>query len=349
VTAKPSRAPVRVLVADDSVASREAFAAMLGGDPQIRVVAMARDGREAIEQAERHAPDVVLMDWLMPEVDGIAATREIMRRAPCPVLLCSSTPQVAGAALDAGAVDFIPKNISSAALCEAVKILSKVKVVGQRVGPRPSRHNDAAVSQCSVIGIAASTGGPPALREILSHISRSLPPIAIVQHLSDGFAPALAEWLGTTTRFPVEVARHGGVLRPGHAYLARDGAHLTIDRALGMEVAPAPLVNSVMPSADVLFRSLARCHGRRAIGVTLTGMGRDGASGMLELRRVGGRTIAQAAPSALIDGMPRAARELGAAEWIVPLDEIANALAMMAQGAAPLPDWLPSEPKERPD
>jgi two-component system chemotaxis response regulator CheB len=334
---------IRVLVADDSATVREYLASLLGGNPALEVIGTARDGVEAVEQAERLRPDVIVMDVHMPRMNGADATRQIMERAPTRIVMVtasSSRDETSGAfrALGAGALTVVekpggPDHPGQAAgvqrLVETVKLMAEVKVVRRwprRARPVPSSPAPARPDQkIRVIAIGASTGGPQAVAAILGGLPRDLgAPILVVQHIAPGFTAGLAEWLGQGIRLPVKLAGPGEEVRPGTVYLAPEGLQLGITRDSRIRLTKEAAEDGFCPSASHLFQSVADAYGRAAVGILLTGMGRDGAKGLLTLRQAGGVTVAQDEASSVIFGMPGEAVRSGAAEYVLSPDQISG-------------------------
>jgi len=335
-----------VLVVDDSLVAREMLSHILGSDAGIEVIGTATDGAEAVEMTALLRPDLVTMDIHMPRMDGIEATERIMAYTPTPVLVVSSSVygEGVGRAFDAlacGALDVVLKpaprdwaGLDDIArdLVRRVRMLSQVRVITHVRGRHAGRRAVCARTDPgsgSVVAIGASTGGPSALREVLGGLPAGLPaPILVTQHIAEGFIPGLVEWLDTACAIRVRVAEDGCALLPGTAYLAPTGKDLVIDGgAVRLANPAASQVHA--PSADVLFESVARSRGPAAVGVLLTGMGADGARGLGLLRDVGAATIAQDEATSVVFGMPRAAIERGAAERVLPLNDIAGAIAAL--------------------
>lgn len=339
---------IRVLVVDDSLVAREMLKHILGSDAGIEVVGTATDGAEAVEMTAALRPDLVTMDIHMPRMGGIEATERIMAYTPTPVLVVSSSVygEGVGRAFDAlacGALDVVLKpaprdwaGLDDIArdLVRRVQMLSQVRVITHVRGRRAGRHAVAARTEHrsgSVVAIGASTGGPSALREVLGGLPAGLPaPVLVTQHIADGFIPGLVEWLDTACAIRVREAADGCALEPGTAYLAPTGRDLKLEGAAARLADPAAgQVHA--PSADMLFESVARSRGHDAVGVLLTGMGADGARGLRALHDAGAATIAQDEATSVVFGMPRAAIELGAAGRVLPLGEIAGAIAALVR------------------
>jgi two-component system chemotaxis response regulator CheB len=329
-------AEVRVLIVDDSPVAREVLRALLESDAGIRVVGMAASGREAVDLTARLKPDLVTMDLVMPGMDGMEATQRIMADHPTPIVFLSAFFEREGSysrddALAAGALDVIEKpshlpdvrwQSASASLRQRVRVLASVPVVrhiqgaGDRLpDPVPVAKSRAATT---VVGIGASTGGPRVLDDVLSALPHDYSPaILVVQHMADGFMGALVETLRRRCVLSVKVAADGDRLHPGRVLIAPPDAHLTVRAGGRVCLDDGPPVSGFRPSIDVTFTSLARAYRGRSSGVLLTGMGTDGAGGLLAIRRAGGRTMVQDEASCVVFGMPRAAIEAGAAEQVL--------------------------------
>lgn len=345
--------PARVVVAEDSSTARELVVEVLSRDPGLSVVGEARDGREALALVGRLRPDVVVMDIHMPGLDGFEATRRIMTDCPTPIVIVTESGDAADVklsldALRAGALVLLPKPARPLtpgfdALCarfvETVKSMSKVKVV-RRWPERAARAeligDGSARGGVEVVAIAASTGGPAALGQVLSRLPADLPaPILVVQHIAEGFVPGLASWLNALSPLPVKVAEPGEPVEPGRVYLAPDGAHLGLNGRLSIRLSNEPPLGGFRPSGSFLFESVARASGRAALGVILTGMGRDGVEGLRVLRESGGRVIAQDEASSVVYGMPGAAVEEGLADHVLPLEAIPGRIVGLLRGRSP--------------
>lgn len=340
---------IRVLVADDSATAREYLVYLLGEDPALRVVATARDGVEAVAEAERLKPDVIVMDVHMPRMDGFEATRQIMGRVPAPIVMVSastSREEVAMTfeALQAGALTVVdkpggpdhPRHAESARrLVETVKLMAEVKVVRRwpkRERPLPpSPPSVRPDRKIHLIAIGASTGGPQVISEILARLAGDVAaPILVVQHIAPGFTAGLVEWLGQATRLAVKLAEPGESARPATVYFAPDGSQIGITKDGRVRLTKELTEDGFCPSASYLFQSVAEAYGPSALGILLTGMGRDGAAGLKKLRAAGGMTIAQDKESSVIFGMPAEAIRLGAAEYVLSPVQISEMIRSLA-------------------
>lgn len=354
---------IRVLVADDSLTVRKRIVDLLSAHPDFEVVAEAVDGREVIEACQRLRPDVITLDMMMPVMSGLAATEYIMAFCPTPILIVSSSFNRGEIfktydALAAGALDVLekPRDDDSEGdweqrLVATLRIISRIKVITHPRGrlAHLNHHPAGAVETpapppapagtprdtCELVAMGASTGGPGAVVDIL----RSLPgdfslPILLVIHISRVFGAGFAEWLNGLSPFPVAFAKNGERLpSPGacRVLLAPPDEHLIV-RDGRLWLTRDDERHSCRPSVDTLFESVAAQLGPRAAGCLLTGMGRDGARGLLAIQQAGGRTIAQDETSSVVFGMPREAIRLGAAEQVLNLNRIAPALAALAPG-----------------
>ncbi len=336
--------PVRVLIVDDSAVMRQLLSMLLSADPEIEVVGTASDPYIARKRIKALNPDVVTLDIEMPHMDGLTFLCKIMTLHPMPVIMISTFTQ-AGAeitleALEIGAVDFIAKptvDVANAMVCLAAELQEKVKSAAHaRVGARhipeparlPRRERPAGPTE-KIIAVGASTGGVEALKALLMDMPAICPPILITQHMPPRFTGAFAKRLDRECPMTVSEAAHDEVIEPNHAYIAPGSLHLELARGAGhyrCSLSDAPTVSGHRPSVDVLFRSVARVAGHAAIGVILTGMGKDGAEGLTELRAAGAITLGQDEASSLIYGMPRAAFERGAVMRQFPLSQMANAI-----------------------
>lgn len=335
---------IKVLVADDSTVTRMFLVHLLESDPRIRVVGAVSDGQAALDFVIDSKPDVVLMDIHMPKLDGFEATRLIMETVAVPIIICSAAANtkdmdIAFRAMEAGAIACIEKPIGrehgdfealAAHLLETVRLMSEVKVVRRSVRTRaaPLQKTELqAPVEIKVIGVGASTGGPPVLQTILAALPKDFSvPLLVVQHIARGFVTGMAEWLNQTTSLQVRIASHGVYPKAGHVYLAPDDFHMGVGVGGEIILTREEPENHLRPSVAFLFRSLAAVHGPNALGLLLTGMGKDGAAELKTMKDRGAITIAQDKDSSVVHGMPGVAIALGGATHVLAPDRIANAL-----------------------
>jgi two-component system, chemotaxis family, protein-glutamate methylesterase/glutaminase len=337
---------IRVLVVDDSALVRKVFTEELSRDPEIQVVGSAPDPYVARDRIVQLSPDVLTLDVEMPRMDGLSFLRKLMKYHPMPVIVVSSlTPkggEMAMEALEIGAAEVMCKpgeaytvGEMSRDLIVKIKAAARMrmdrrpKVNAELVAPRPALLR----TTLKIVAIGASTGGTEALKEVLIRFPVNAPATVIVQHMPEAFTRAFAERLNGICAIEVREAQTGDTLRPGLALIAPGNMHMVLQRSgavYSVEVKDGPRVHHQRPAVDVLFRSVARHAGQNAIGVILTGMGSDGAEGMLEMKQAGARTIAQDEASCVVYGMPKEAVSLGAVDKISPLlrvtDEILAAV-----------------------
>lgn len=359
---------VGVLVVDDSPLCRQLIVDALERDPGIEVVGTAEDGEEAIRKTQILRPQVITMDVDMPVMDGLTATEKIMGELPTPILVLtgdprSQRPELTHRALEVGALALQVKPALDAGpeawnLAREVKLLASVKVIRHLRGVRktssnsswpalppppgaPATHPFAHTSDAyafasgavGMVAIASSTGGPQVVHRLLSQLPPGFPaPIAIVQHINAAFAESLAEWLSAGSKLKVRVAQDGDALLPGTALIAPPDRHLVIPQRGKVAVVSGEPRAGHIPSGTLLLESAAKAYGRRTVGVILTGMGADGAEGMLAIKNAGGRTIAQSQESCVVFGMPAAAIARGAVEHIADGDDIGKVLLKLARG-----------------
>jgi two-component system, chemotaxis family, protein-glutamate methylesterase/glutaminase len=336
---------IKVLVADDSTVTRMFLVHLLESDPQICVVGAVGDGSAALDFVIKNKPDVVLMDVHMPHMDGFEATRHIMETQAVPIIICSATANAkdmdtAFRAMEAGAIACIEKPIGrdhegfetlAANLLETVKLMSEVRVVRRSARIRTAavrRTEQQASAEIRLIGIGASTGGPPVLQTILAGLPKDFTaPLLVVQHIARGFLTGMAEWLNNTTSLQVQVASHGIYPQPGHVYLAPDDFHMGVGAGGEIILTREEPESHLRPAVAFLFRTLATVYGPNAMGILLTGMGKDGAEELKLMKNRGAVTIAQDRESSAVHGMPGAAIALKAATHVLAADKIADMLA----------------------
>jgi two-component system chemotaxis response regulator CheB len=358
--------PVKVLIVDDSATSRVLLRKLFANDARFQIVGEAGNGRVALNQVTTLKPDIVLMDVIMPIMDGITAASEMMITTPCPIVLVSDLvgrdASLNFKALQAGALELLRKPGVSELENEAarnrflrtIRSLSEVPVItrhrpaaarpatpvsgspggnpGGSLHPAPPVKPQAEFRRgVQLVAIGASTGGPPAILQILASLGKPLWPVVIVQHMTTGFIGGMANWLATATGLPVTLAQHREMPLPGHVYLAPDGAHLELREGC-FSLAERPPERGNRPSINVWFRSVAQCSlAGNTLAVLLTGMGDDGAEGLRQLHENGAWTICQDEASSVVYGMPKVAAEIGAACEILPLAQIGPRLLMLDQ------------------
>jgi len=358
---RPGKAPIRVMIIDDSASVRQTMAAIIEEDPEMKVVATAADPFAAARHLRDEVPDVITLDVEMPRMDGITFLRKLMSQCPVPVVMCSSLTEAGSEtllqAMEAGAVDVILKPRAYAAdhlaehhleIRDVVKAAAKARVRGRpqvretRAGaPEKKLTADAVLPPPSgramsrttekVVCIGASTGGTEALREVLQSLPANSPGIVIVQHMPEHFTKAFAKRLNGICEVDIKEAEQGDPVLRGHVLIAPGGKHMLLERQgarYQVAIKDGPLVSRHRPSVDVLFRSAARCAGSNAVGIIMTGMGDDGARGLLEMKQAGAKTMAQDEESSIVFGMPKEAIARGAADRVVSLGKIANELLL---------------------
>ncbi|HSI60602.1 MAG TPA: chemotaxis response regulator protein-glutamate methylesterase [Ideonella sp.] len=345
---------IKVMVVDDSAVVRQVVAGLLGAAVGIEVIAAVADPLLAIERLKQQWPDVIVLDVEMPRMDGITFLKKIMQERPTPVVICSTLTEKGAKttleALAAGAVAIITKpklglkqflNDACDDLVATVRMAARANVRrltprAEPLAPPPAKHTadvmlapagTRAMTQTTerVVAIGTSTGGTQALEEVLTALPRVSPGIVIVQHMPEKFTAAFAARLDGLCRITVKEAEHNDRVVPGRALIAPGGKHLMLKRSGAqyfVEVVDGPLVNRHRPSVDVLFRSAAKSAGANALGVIMTGMGDDGAAGLLEMRNAGARTVAQDEQSCVVFGMPKEAIKRGGVEKTVPLGAV---------------------------
>jgi two-component system chemotaxis response regulator CheB len=356
---------IKVLVVDDSAVVRQVVTGLLADDPGIEVVGSASDPIFALEKMKSSWPDVIVLDVEMPRMDGITFLKKIMAERPTPVVICSTLTekgaQTTMAALAAGAVAIVTKpkvglkqflDDASSDMIATVKAAARANVrrLVMRSEPLVAQTKNTAdviMAPASskamiqtterVVAIGTSTGGTQALEEVLTALPRVAPGIVVVQHMPEKFTAAFAARLDSLSQITVKEAQNNDRVVPGRALIAPGGKHMLLKRSGAqyfVEVIDGPLVNRHRPSVDVLFRSVAKCAGANALGVIMTGMGDDGAAGLLEMRNAGAHTLAQDQESCVVYGMPKEAVKRGAVEKSVPLNAIAREILQQLTLAA---------------
>jgi two-component system chemotaxis response regulator CheB len=346
---------IRVLVVEDSATVREFLLHILRSDPEIDVVGTAETGEEALEAVGRIKPDVITMDVHMPKMNGFDATRRIMETHPTPIVVVSGTVDMDDAAkafraIEAGALAVLQRphalghpahEKTATELVRTVKLMSEVKVIRRWPRSRPVEifpeasvctefRCQAAQKQVSLVAIGASTGGPPVLQAILAALPGDFSvPVLIVQHIAPGFAQGFAEWLAQSSSLPVQIPVHGQPVLPGHVYVAPDGVHMAVGPQARIQLNADEPENGLRPAVSHLFRSVAQAYGTKAIGVLLTGMGKDGARELRLMKEQGAVTIAQDKDSSVVHGMPGEAIKIGGATYVLPPEKIRIALTSL--------------------
>ncbi len=348
---------VRVLVVEDSLVVRILLTHIIARDPRLELAGAVESGEAALAAIETVRPDVISMDIRLPGIDGLETTRRIMASRPTPIVVIAdsiedSSLKISMNALRAGALSVVEKPVATTndgyeavagQICTQLRIMAAVPVIrrrpigaewnARRTVPAPDlpmlSESEAAPS---VLAVAASTGGPPALAKVIGGLSADFPlPILLVQHMGAAFMDGFASWLDGVVPLAVGVARDGQTMQPGHVYVAPGDRHLELGANGLLRVSDLAPVGGQRPAATVLFRSVARQAGAQGIGVLLTGMGEDGAQGLLDMRKAGAATVAEHESSAVVYGMPAAAVRLNAAARVLPLDHVAHHLVRLAQ------------------
>jgi two-component system chemotaxis response regulator CheB len=337
---------IRILIADDSPTMVKMYAALLSSAPDIQVIGTAKDGAEALELARTLHPDVITLDVRMPRMDGIEASSRIMNEAPSRILVISGAvdAEMSFKALQAGALEVLPKprpGLEGLAnfgvkLIHIIRTMAELPVSDHRPPLPTSQPSLVAVppgGRVSGFGLVAATGGPPALCLLLSLLPPKLPyPLFIAQSVSDGFTAGLCQWLGAACSLRLEVARTGVRPEPGHVYLPPDGHQMEVSQTGVLEVEMLPAARAV--PGDTLLASMALAYGDKAAGAVLTGLGSEGASGLLAIRRAGGRTFAQSPESCVVPGMPESCLRNGATDTVLSLEGLAAAMRALTGVAA---------------
>jgi two-component system chemotaxis response regulator CheB len=340
---------IRVLIVDDSLTIREYFKEIFLMDGEFQIVGEACDGLEAIKKVKSTNPDVVTMDIKMPNMDGYEATRHIMETHPIPIVIVSASwiPEEVEStfkAIKVGAVAGIkkPRGIGTyeykddiKEMIKTIKLMSEVKVIKRRSGsisqliPKTviDHHTYKKKSNYDILAIGASTGGPPVLQHIISQLSpHTNVPIVIVQHITSGFLNGLVDWLKKTVSFPVHVATDKQFIEPGNVYFAPENKHMGIKRNKTIFLSNDPPEHSIRPSVSFLFRSVNDSFAAKAIGILLTGMGKDGAEELKKMKDSNAMTMVQDKKSSIVFGMPGEAVRINAARYVLPPDEMITRL-----------------------
>lgn len=332
---------IRVLIVDDSLVFREALARGISSDPNIEVVASAVDPFDARDKILKYTPDVMTCDIEMPKMNGIDFIRRLLPQYPLPIIVVSAVSEAVFDAMNAGAVDFVTKPDFQSfqnkerfihELILKIKIAANSKVTLQSANHVLLPANDVKLNADKIIAIGASTGGTEAIFSILKCLPPSMPGILIVQHIPPVFSRMFAERMNNQTRLKVKEAQMGDYIEQGTVLIAPGGRHMRMTKIgdrFKAEVFESDKVNGHCPSVDILFESVAKAAGANSIGIILTGMGYDGAKGLLSIRRRGGRTIGQDEPSSVVYGMPGAAYNIGAVEKQTSLQNIPQLLLSM--------------------
>jgi len=346
---------IRVLIVDDSALVRQTLANILETDPQIEVMGTASDPYFAVKKIQNEVPDVITLDIEMPRMDGLTFLKKLMSQHPIPVVVISSltanSTEMGIKALEYGAVEIITKpqlntkqffEESRIRICDAVRAAAMACIKRRQINNfvvQPKLSVDVIIPESSVsshakiktsemvIAIGASTGGTEAIQKFLQAMPIDCPGIVIVQHMPEHFTRSFANRLNEICQITVKEAENGDSVLRGHALIAPGNYHMLLKRSgtkYYVEIKEGPLVNRHRPSVDVLFRSVARYAGYNAVGIIMTGMGDDGARGLLEMKEAGAYTIAQDKDSCVVFGMPNEAIKLGATEIVLPLDQIAH-------------------------
>jgi two-component system chemotaxis response regulator CheB len=347
--------PYKVLIVDDSALMRQLLSTILGSDPELEVVGTAGDPYIARQKIIALKPDVLTLDIEMPRMDGLTFLERLMRSHPMPVIMISSLTSKGAdttlRALGLGAIDYVSKpklDVSNGTIEQAEEIVAKVKAGAKaRVRPLsgtttvtapPLGHTYGFSATHKIVAIGASTGGTEALKKLLANLPADFPGTVIVQHMPEAFTRQFAERLDSACKIRVREAKDGDRILPGHALLAPGGHHMAVMRRgaeYAVHVYRGERVNRHLPSVDVLFSSCARSMGKNAVGALLTGMGSDGAKGMLEMKQAGAFNIAQDESTSVVFGMPRAAILLNAVDQVLPLEQIPGALMKRLSVAQP--------------
>lgn len=350
---------VRVMLVEDSLVVRTLLTHIVSRDPRLELVGAVASGEEALAAITIVRPDVISMDIRLPGIDGLETTRRIMAEQPTPIVVIAdaiedSSLKISMNALRAGALSVVEKPVATtnagydaiaAEICTQLRIMAAVPVIRRRpIGaewmmrrPKSAPDGSRKDATASILAIAASTGGPPALAKVIGALPRDFSlPVLLVQHMGAAFMEGFASWLDGVVGLKVSLGRDGERIAPGHVYVAPGDRHLELGPGRSLRISNAPPVGGQRPAATALFSSVAIHARAQGIGVLLTGMGEDGALGLLDMRRAGAATIAEHESTAVVYGMPAAAVRLSAAESVLPLDEVApQLLRLVRAGTGP--------------
>lgn len=324
---------IRVIIAAEPSLAASLSAAL--PVPEFKVEATVHEASALLSRCQVHKPQLVLLQLGLANADALSCVRDVMAFSPAPILMVAGDGEDPGQAFEAlsfGALDAVRLAGNGAELVQRARLLAGVRVITHVRARRERSHKEAGAKLSRLVALGASLGGPRALAHLLTDLKTPLPvPMLIVQHISDGFSRGLANWLAAETHTSVREAEHQMPLTPGLVAVAPSGKQLGVQEGLAV-LTDDPPEGGFKPSASTLFHSVARTYGSRGVGVVLTGMGSDGADGLLAMRRQGARTLAQDEASCVVFGMPRAAHELGAVERLVPLEGMAAAIRRAVDG-----------------
>jgi len=335
---------IKVMVVEDSMVARELLVYILESSPDISVIATAVNGVQALQRLKTYSPDLITMDVNMPEMDGIEATKKILESNPVPIIIISAALDPAERRntfkiIEAGALALLdkPRGIAdpdfektSNHIIKMVKMMSEIKIIRrrQKVISTPVTKSPIYINQkFNIVAIGVSTGGPAILKEILSNLKADFPlPILIVQHIADGFSQSLVDWLNIYSKLPVHIAKINEKIVPGHIYLAGYGEHMLVSSLRQISLIPMSSSDKHCPSVGKLFQSVANVYQKSAIGIILSGMGKDGVAELKIMKDNGALTIAQDKESSIVHGMPGEAIKIGAETYVLNIDEIIQTL-----------------------
>ncbi len=330
---------IRVLIVDDSHLFCKFLASSINSEPGFEVVGIAHNGLEGIAKARELKPDVVTMDVLMPEMDGVEAVGKLMAETPTPILMVSSLTKQGAAitfeAIEAGALDFIKKYAATdrqemnqflEEVIKKIRLIAGIKVVTHlKQFPEIKKRDTKMITSPKIVAIAVSTGGPSALPVVLQELPGDLPAaVIVVQHMAEGFTAEYARWLGERCSLAVVEAKNNDIVKSGVCYIAPGNYHLLLGNTGRIKINQEPMFQGYRPSANLTFESVAAVYRQNAVGLIMTGMGNDGARGIARIKELGGRTIAQDEATSVVFGMNRVAINEGSIQSVVPLDKIAE-------------------------